>query len=220
MAWREKMSLDYVKIGNKLNIVVENIDDELTSHIERMPKRDEFFISIPRHNGYPIKIPSDVDHVAIVYTEKSLYKFGLRAIENSKIDSLTQIAVKLLGEGERYQRRNFFRWTCHLPLVYKLIETEGEKVESESENFGIINDLSGSGMKFSSTHSMLPDSVVQCNITLEYEAVTVEGRLISAENTHDRGEFQYRMQFVNISDDDQQVIERYILRAQQKKQQL
>jgi c-di-GMP-binding flagellar brake protein YcgR len=218
------MSFKYVKVGDRISLTDRSKGREMASLVEGVPEPGELLIRAPVVNGGLAVISDNSVLIVVIFTEKGIIKFDANVIENLKEDGFRLLHVKLLGEGERIQRREYFRMDCKTPFLFNQIKDYGQRFIKETAIPGMVQDISGGGIRFVSDHLLSEDEMVKGVIELEDENALVSGKILEIQNILNSNtlsyKYQYRVQFINVPDKAIETITRYIFNRQRKQLQL
>ena len=127
------------------------------------------------------------------------------------------LQFKLLDEGEKIQRREFFRLSCQIPTEFKPLKKNNfcRQKPSEPHHEGLICNLSAGGLKLMTNLKMeekdsilIPFSLGGDDFRLTGEIRTKYGKSAVSK------QFQYGVIFDDISEKDQDKISKHLLHQQ------
>lgn len=231
----------YVSIGDKLDLetIEGSLDPELNqnmgkktykSQIYDIVSEDQIKVAMPMEQGKVILLPVDGEYNVCFYTQTGLYQCLGRIIDRYKSDNVFVLVVELTTDLRKYQRREYYRLNCVLDMKSREV-TEGDVgMFSERVRFvdtditfnnGIVVDISGGGARFISrvrypqgTNILFVFSLYVSGSLNEYKLI---GKVLLSERLENRdGEYEHRIQFVNIMNDDRESIIRYIFEEERK----
>lgn len=231
----------YVSIGDKLDLeTIEGLmDPEMNpnlgkktykSQIYDIVSEDQIKIAMPMEQGKVILLPVDGEYNVCFYTQTGLYQCLGRIIDRYKSDNVFVLVVELTTDLRKYQRREYYRLNCVLDMKSREV-TEGDVgMFSERVRFvdtditfnnGIVVDISGGGARFISkvrypqgTNILFVFSLYVSGALNEYKLI---GKVLLSEELENRdGEYEHRIQFVNIMNDDRESIIRYIFEEERR----
>ncbi|MDR2938920.1 MAG: flagellar brake protein, partial [Clostridiales bacterium] len=104
------MFFKHVKIGDRLEIYEENKKDIVyASQVEEVKEKRALVIHMPISFGQYIKLKEKNKYTVIFFTDSGLLRYEA-VIEKHKVeDGFNLTEIKLNSNGERMQRREFFR---------------------------------------------------------------------------------------------------------------
>ncbi|MDR1539933.1 MAG: flagellar brake protein [Clostridiales bacterium] len=123
--------------------------------------------------------------------------------------------VRLISEGERIQRREFFRFNCRMPMKFAMASLEGK--DHAQLRQAEIKDIGGGGARIASDCEMEEQEKIKAVITLHQDYIIVAGKILRKEEVSGGNmKFQYRMQFLGLSKEEQEKIVQFIFQEQRK----
>lgn len=192
-------------------------------------------ISMPQDGTKMVVFQKGLRCDAIFYTNSSLYRCKCIVKDRYKKDNMFFLSITVLDKIEKFQRRQFFRIDCSLDLKYYNITEEIAKLETtdqlilelQSDNYmgnyqkAIINDLSGGGMRFTTSNSLQPGTYILAILDLNNNVVTesfvlVSKIIVSEKIEGNEGKFSNRSQFIFKDLKDREKIVRYVFEEERR----
>lgn len=229
----------YIQVGNKLelesvrksiNEFGETIRKTYKSELYEIVSEDRVKIAMPMEKMKLILLPVDGEYSMCFYTPSGLYQCIARVAERYKSDNLFVLVMELETDLQRYQRREYYRLNTILdmkcrPLDEKSITDPTEQVEIFDTDLtfdnGVMVDISGGGARFISKVQYQENSLIRFVFSLFVNGNMTEYRLIGRvlksnpiENKEDQ--FENRIKFVNIINEDRESIIRYIFEEERR----
>lgn len=227
----------YVFPGDKIELQavnrVKKEDDEkkiYTSKVYDVLTDDRLEIIMPMEKTKLILLPIDGEYDVCFYTSMGLYQCFTRIIDRYKSNNVYVLVLELTSNLRKHQRRNYYRYSCVLDM--KMRELKQEEVQAVEANQvvlvpglplrrSLIVDISGGGIRFISDHEYETGSFVYCTYQLingsipkDYEVV---GKILSAKPVANRpGEFEHRVQYVNLATDTREEIIKFIFEEERR----
>lgn len=229
----------YLTVGDKLEI--ETIGDTGADGIDSGRKtyrselydivsEDQIKIAMPMEQMKVILLPVDGEYSLCFYTKNGLYQCIGRVIERYKTDNLFVLVIELITGLQRYQRREYYRLNCVLDMKCKQIDEKDFQTGHEQVFFldtdltfdnGIMVDISGGGARFISQVKYPKGAMIRFIFSLyvngqmnEYKLV---GKVLKSRELENRlDNYEHRIQFVNMMNDDRESIIRYIFEEERK----
>ncbi len=195
------------------------------SKIVDLLSEESMEILMPMEQTKLILLPVDAEFNMIVYTDTGLFQCFTRVVDRYKSNNMYIVVVELTSNLRKYQRREFYRFSCALEMCARnLVEEELQSIEdshplSLQPNLpikrSIIVDISGGGIRFMSDTRYEPESMVYCKYSLVKEGEKVEyeivGKVLAVKELDNRpGTYEHRVQYVNLDDRVREDIIRYI----------
>lgn len=230
----------YVTIGDKLDLeTIEGIGNfnpaeghkNFKSQVYDIVSEDQIKVAMPMEQGKIILLPVDGEYNLCFYTKSGLYQCLGRIIDRYKSDNVFVLVVELTTDLRKYQRREFYRLNCVLDMKSREVSESDVNAFDERVMFvdtditfnnGIMVDISGGGARFISkvrypkgTNILFVFSLFVSGSLNEYKLI---GKVLLSEEIENRpGEYEHRIQFINILNDDRESIIRYIFEEERKK---
>lgn len=233
------MLKSYIKPGQRVEIqVLENGLTEkqdgqkskmYASKVHDTLSPDRFEIVMPMEKAKLILLPVDEEYSICFYTEQGPYQCFARIVDRYKSDNIYLLVVELTSNLQKIQRREFYRYSCALDMKVRPILPE-EIIGKEPEEYrlipglpfkeAVIVEISGGGLRFVCREVFEVDSVVLCTYYLQGSAgkrYEVLARILKAKELEMRpGKYQYRVQYVDINNEDREDIVKYIFEEERK----
>jgi c-di-GMP-binding flagellar brake protein YcgR len=116
------------------------------------------------------------------------------------------IALRLVGEACKTQRRQFYRHPCDIVMQYTIMDfEEGDELAEIFHAAGMTEkyagnaiDISGGGMRFLSEKSQDLTHKIECTIPLDDLTVVVKAEVLE-KTLRQSNDYQYRVSFVDVS---------------------
>lgn len=201
------------------------------SSVYAILSEDTMEIVMPVENTKLILLPVDTEYDMVFYGQTGLYQCFARIIDRYKSNNVYILAVELTSNLRRYQRRDYYRYSCALEMgARNLEEEEIQAVEERSPialqpglplKHSVIVDISGGGLRFMSNHRYEPDSLVCCSYFLlidgykkKYEVV---GKVLAAKHLENKpGTYEHRVEFYNLDVTVREEIIKYIFEEERR----
>ncbi len=187
-------------------------------------------IYMPMEQTKLILLPVDGVFDATFYVGENLYQCFVRVIDRYKSNNIYILLLEMTSNLRKVQRREYYRFSCALDMCHRLLmEDEVRLVEKGNYTLtpglplkrSVIVDISGGGLRFMSEQEYEPDSLIYCSYYLQVGGKTKQcetlGRILSVkELEHKKGQFEHRVQYVNMGAGDREEIIRYIFEEERK----
>lgn len=194
---------------------------------------DTMEVLMPMEQGKLILLPVDQEFEAVFYGQNSLYQCMVRVIDRYKSNNVYILLLELVSNLRKYQRREFFRFSCVLEMDSRnLVEEEVAAIEENrlmKPNLqpglplkrSVIVDISGGGLRFISAQKYEPDSYIFCSYMLvnngERKKCEIVGKVLAAKEVENKkGVYEHRVQYHNMSNDVREEIIKYIFEEERK----
>lgn len=211
-----------IKIGDRLEITQlqeRKLDRSYVSQVEDVISEDEIVIHVPISYGQLVKLSMNKKYSMLFFSEKGMIRFDAEITGYTKENGFHFMRAKMLSKGERIQRRDFFRFNCLLPLKFSIIEESASEDEFENTdiNDAIIKDIGGGGLRFVTNESIGENGKIKCIIMLGDDYFVISGKVLHKQYfPKSNYKYQYRVQFVNILEYEQERIIQYIFNEQRR----
>ncbi len=224
------MDLSEVEIGTKLELELfdntgERLEPTLVSEFEWLEGENFAAIAAPIFEGRIVPLPN-YSELGIYFTKRigglpSLYKFNAIIRSRSVTDNLHILTVEKQGDIMNVQRRNYFRLDCFVEVRYRILDPEGDDKYDKDKTYinTWTNNLSGGGVCLMLEEKAPAGTIVECEIFSDTNRpVKFYGKVIRFEETGKDGKYKFEagIAYIEISDNDREVIVRYIYEEQRK----
>ena len=243
------MVSELIQLGDKIDIrLVQQVEqseknDELVklykSQVLDYKENGNLEILMPTEAGKLILLPLGVRFEFVFYSMGGLYRGIGQIVERYKKENVYMLEVELKSRLEKFQRREFFRYSCVLDFKYYMITEEEARLDSTDEIFskirdkdfygkeikGKIIDLSGGGIRFRTETEVSPGDDMLMEIRLCNEITDkqyyIVGNVISCMRTENTKEklYEVRAKFIIKDDRVREEIIRYIFEEERKTRQ-
>jgi len=182
-------------------------------------------IYAPSADGKPLSMQVGEQYAVYVHTRDYLTKFTCSFEGYLREEANYFVVIKILDEGIRLQRREFFRFTCMLAMKFSVMYTGDNEAAKLLQNNGyqtmangIIRDIGGGGIRFITNDDLEDGSIIQSTIMLGHTAMLIKGKILDKQYMPKSSmQFQYRALFLDVSQSTQDEIVNFIF-AEQRKQ--
>lgn len=227
----------YINVGDRIDIeaIVRGTDTATEkkmykSQVFDFESEDRIKIAMPMEQGRLILLPVDEEYNLCFYTPNGLYQCIGRVADRYKSDNIFVLVMDLVTDLRRYQRREYYRLNCVLDMKSTMINQQDVSSLSEKVHFidtdltfdnGTMVDISGGGARFISRVKYPKD----CNILFAFDLFVNDrltsykllGKVLLSQEIEGRdGEYEHRIMFVNIMNDDRESIIKYIFEEERK----
>jgi len=232
----------YVKPGSRLEIQkVDRVKYEgeekkapiYDTRVYDVISEDRMEIHMPMIQSKLILLSIDTEYDMCLYTDNGLYQCFGRVIDRYKDNTVYLILVELTSNLRKFQRREFYRFSCALEMKSRQLEKDEVKsIEKELVDLkpnlplqrSIVVDISGGGLRFVANYKYEPGTLIQCcySLTIEgkYKEYNLVGNVLSVqENPNKPGLFEHRVQYIDINTEEREEIIRFIFEEERKNRQ-
>jgi len=206
---------------------------------------DVIHISAPIVYGRAVILPIGSYFNMCMYTNKGLYQCNCMVLRNQKENNTIVSVVRITTSLEKFQRRQYYRFECILDMTYRVITKEEELIErifqaNEFENDqereeckqmlvqfdkrwvpALVVDISGGGARYNSSVQHNKEDIVRIKmefaLSTEVKKLTLKAHIIASTKSLNRSDaYEQRVEFIEISPKDREVLIRYIFEQERK----
>ncbi len=236
------MLSNFVKEGDRIDLmavdkggVYPGMEQErtkvYTTKIASILTEDTMEILMPMEQTKLILLPVDGEYNIVFYAASGLFQCFARVIDRYKSNNLYIVAMELTSNLRKYQRREYYRFSCALEMCARnLMEEEVQQLEERNPLYlqpnlpirrSVIVDISGGGLRFMSNQRYEPGSMIYCSYDLlkggERKKYEVVGKVLAVRELDNRpNTFEHRVQYVNINESVREEIIQFIFEEERK----
>lgn len=191
---------------------------------------DRIEISMPMEKSKLILLPVDGEYDLYFYSDNGLYQCYARVVDRYKNNNLYVLVMDLTSNLRRYQRREYYRFSCALAMNSRQLEEEEitfadkgvDKLIPELPlKSSVVVDISGGGLRFVANYAYEAQSIILCKYRLlingQAKEYSLLGRVLSVRELENRkGIYEHRVQYVNMDSEDREEIIKYIFEEERK----
>lgn len=209
-----------VELGDKIEVIRKTgfivKQNSLYSKVQDIVSDNEIVITAPIDNGKIIPLEIDREYYLCVYTSRGLYRCEGEVISRHKEDNMHYATLKIKTKMQKYQRRQYYRLDCVLSFQYK----NGD--EKEAWNSGIILDISGGGLRFTSNNQLINGESLVCHIQLNFDDeqkhLYMNGTIIECNILDfNSNTYETRVSFNDIDNESREAVIRFIFEEERKR---
>jgi len=215
------MLSDSIRIGDRVEIQQSKENDRPKKHIsqvENILAADRFVLHVPISYGQLVELSKAYTYRFVFFTEKGISRFSGHIEDSKEEDGFALMIIKLAGEGEKLQRRDFFRLDCILPMKFSMMDKKSMDAPDDAEVFqGIVKDIGGGGLSFLSNESLEEDDIAKLIIKLDDDILVAIGEILHKQYfPKSNYKYQYRAGFIGIRPSEQEKIVQFIFERQKR----
>lgn len=233
------MMTNFVRPGQKIELQsiarLNRSDEEQNrkvyySKVYNVLSEDRLEVLMPVEKTKLVLLSVDTEYNACFYTDNGLYQCFVRVVDRYKTSNLYILVLELTSNLRRFQRREYYRFSCALEMESRdLLKEEKKAIESDDYHLipglplkrSVIVDISGGGLRFISRQKYEVESIIFITYHLmqkgqnkKYELL---GRILSVKEVMGRpGTYEHRVQYVNMNVDAREEIIKYIFEEERK----
>ena len=170
-----------ITVGDLVEIsqISKNVELEpYVSVVEDFDNKDTVLIYSPKSFGFYIQLPKNREYSVRIMSRTGIFRFDASINRYISRESLEFTELKVLGEGERIQQREFFRLPYSIPMNFSIrTEDESEKSFSDEIYEGEIRDLSGGGIKIVTKSELALNDLIRINLQLDKDSYALTGEV-------------------------------------------
>ena len=208
-----------IKIGDRIEIrSVRDLGKAYISQVEEIIDHEHLLVHVPISYGKLVKLSEGATHRFLFFTDEGMIRFDASVIDYTKAKDFHLMRIKILTEGEKMQRRNFFRFACLLDFKYAIISDDAIYGGTESPMYnGIIKDIGGGGVRFVCNDPAEEGSRIKCLILLNDDYFIVIGKVLQKQY-FPKATYKYQLRaiFTGILPIEQERIVQFIFSEQRK----
>ena len=194
------------------------------------------YIIAPVVSGLPKYLEANLRYDFIFVTEYGLYRAEGQCIGRKKEGEIMMNVIALTSKTAKFQRREYYRESCSIPVDFVEISDEVAKLDSivevqkaskEEQNlpdFGTILDISGGGIRYSTpakvktnVYNLYLFEIGQDN---DKKEIMVIGYVIASDPVPNRTDLYHnRVQFVFKNEKEREKIVHFVFEEQRRKRQ-
>lgn len=192
---------------------------------------EQLKIAMPMVEGRVLPLPLHSRYDACFYSSGGLYLAKVVVTDRYKEDGLYILEIELTSELKKFQRRQYYRLEHTMDIEYKCVTEEEmmDVIENDTAlelsslygmSTGIMLDLSGGGIRFTTKEQLEKDSalIINLNIGIAVEEICRLAATVISSSKLDNREHMYvnRVEFRNMKDTTREKIIKYIFDMERK----
>lgn len=205
------------------------------SQVTDVGENGEVEIAMPIEKGQVRLLPLGVRYGFVFYTNSGMYHCMGQIKERCKRDNIYVLRVELYSRMEKYQRRQYYRYSCLMDAEYYRI-TEAEAKECAPEDIlshlrddcfyekkrtCMVLDVSGGGARIKAEENLQADSFLLFILKLSNDQMDeqhyIAGHVVTSEELKgEPGWYEARIQFIIKEDRVREEIIKYIFEEERK----
>ncbi|MBQ1192894.1 MAG: flagellar brake domain-containing protein [Lachnospiraceae bacterium] len=205
----------------------------LVSQVYDIIDEDRIKIAVPLDGGKVVLLPNNTRIDACFFTSKGLYQGRFIIVDRYKEGNLMVQVIELINELKKYQRRQYFRLSCTMSIMYRVLEEDEleefystkeltERLEEEFLLNAVALDISGGGMRFVSKQRHNKDDIMVIEISFNYGGKVKKYGLLAktigvATSKNNSKLYEHRVEFSNVTSNVREEIIRFIFDEERKR---
>ena len=228
-------------IGSRMELVskksLRNNEERIVYASQILDFNDDSIVcAMPIYEGRIVPLEAGKRFDAYFYVGTKIFRADCTAIDRGRDNNIHTVTIQLDSELLKFQRREYFRLSCVLPVSVKKVITLNVKADEEAvtntkseektackeqediDNCKIV-DISGGGIRLQSKKKYQKDDYMMLDFDLDIDGSishkSIIGKVVeSRANDNDGTLFANRLQFVDIDRLDREEIIKYIFGQQ------
>ncbi len=231
----------YIVVGNRvelqavrrLKLSEDQISEErkvYTTKVYDILSDERIELLMPMEQTKLILLPVDGEYELCFYTDNGLYQCIAKVVDRYRDNNVYVLALDLTTNLRKYQRREYYRFSCALEMDSRELLKEEIEQLNHSNNIlqpeiplrrSVIVDISGGGLRFVSNLEYEKGSMILCNYNLVVDDVlkhySLVGKVLETKELENRpGVYEHRVQYMNMDVDEREEIIKYIFNEERK----
>ena len=227
----------YLRPGDKVEIQfaqrVASSDNQVElkkkiymSKINQILSEDKVEVLMPIEQSKMVLLPRNATGDLIIYTSNGLFQCKVKVGDRYKSENIFLQVLNLFSGIKKYQRREFYRYSCSVPLFCRVLTEEEKKSlvwdETLKGNACQVLDLGGGGVRFVTDEPFEKEELIVCFLELETrkgnKEIQAVGKVLSSSLVKDSTRFyEIRVQFEKISNAMREQIVQFIFDDERKR---
>ena len=191
---------------------------------------DEIKLNMPMDGMKLVLLTVGMEYELCFYTDNGLYQCNAVVRDRYKSNNVFVVTMELTTGLHKFQRREYYRLNCVLDMKCTELDEEERQSFSSPVEFletdftmddGVIVDISGGGVRFVSKVMYEVGTTVLFSFNLGIGTKDVNfklfGRILMSRPIENRtGDYENRVQFMDVPPEDREAIIRFIFEEERK----
>ncbi len=236
------MLSNVIGLGDKIDISLWNEETQgeiesgksYASMVYEITDEEDLVVTIPTDKDKLVLMPTETVITIVMYAKSGVYTCVGKIAERFKSGTLFLMRVELTSKLTKFQRRAYYRWECRMGVEYRLLPDDVPVNVVNEKNLdyylsscldenlykGVVKDVSGGGIRFTSEKETREKSILMLSFQLESDTYIFQpivlGRLLHCDDIAGDGSYEYRVEFQGISEADREIIIKFIFEEERK----
>jgi len=217
-----------IRFAQRMALTDENTERKYKTYlskINQMLDEDQIEILMPIEQSRMVLLPRNAMGTLVIYTSNGLFQCEVKVADRYKKDNIYLQVLELISGIKKYQRREYYRYSCTVPVFSRCLSEEEQKTmvwdETQKGIEGSTLDIGGGGVRYLVSEQMTAGEMVICYLELEIKNTVKEiqalGKILSVRPVKDSNLFEVRVQFEKISNAAREQIIQYIFEDERKR---
>lgn len=217
-----------IRFAQRMALTDENTERKYKTYlskINQMLDEDQIEILMPIEQSRMVLLPRNAMGTLVIYTSNGLFQCEVKVADRYKKDNIYLQVLELISGIKKYQRREYYRYSCTVPVFSRCLTEEEQRTmvwdETQKGIEGSSLDIGGGGVRYLVSEQMTSGEMVICYLELEIKNTVKEiqalGKILSVRPVKDSNLFEVRVQFEKISNAAREQIIQYIFEDERKR---
>ena len=217
-----------IRFAQRMALTDENTERKYKTYlskINQMLDEDQIEILMPIEQSRMVLLPRNAMGTLVIYTSNGLFQCEVKVADRYKKDNIYLQVLELISGIKKYQRREYYRYSCTVPVFSRCLTEEEQRTmvwdETQKGIEGSTLDIGGGGVRYLVSEQMTSGEMVICYLELEIKNTVKEiqalGKILSVRPVKDSNLFEVRVQFEKISNAAREQIIQYIFEDERKR---
>lgn len=196
-----------LKINQKIAVKIKagNYEGEHSTQIVDIIDQDTFVINTPYFEGKLVNLSRNRKFNILVKEGNGIYDLPVQIIDR-KVESTHLLVVKLIDKVRKIQQRSFFRLEIYEDIKYRVVAdseedlNEGNKSNESNKSYeGIIEDISGGGLRLSAQEKVGEGKILEFNFDFaNFSYSNIMAKIIRRfeKKSEDQTHYSYGTRFI------------------------
>jgi c-di-GMP-binding flagellar brake protein YcgR len=228
------------------NVLPEGTNTTYSSKLLDIKSDNSIVIAMPIYKNKIINLEQDGEYNLMFFTKYDILKAKGRIVKKYLEKNIREAEIYLLSDPIHYQRRSYYRLSCILDAMYRVLTPMEEMLQkrittepnqcdeisnicrqslNQLQNYNLkatITDLSGGGIRFHSDNRHNVGDRFKFNFILSEDRselyIEINVRIIDVACIHVKpADYEYRAIYEDISNETREKIIRYVFAVQRAK---
>ena len=230
---------DYIGLGDRVELSEvkrpsqEESEKVYVSQLYDIISDDRVEIMMPMEKEKLILLPLGGEYNLTFFSNNILYQALSKVVDRYRNGNIFILAMELTSNLRRFQRREYYRFSCTLQLSSRILDDNEVHVLDMDDRLeiptspaqplesSVIMDISGGGLRFVGKYCYNPGSLILCEYKLRTPSGVKEYKIVSRvlevkEKEDHPGLFEHRAKYVDIGEEEREEIIHYIFEEERR----
>ncbi len=226
-----KVDINVVQLQENDLALTNNLSSTYYSSIYDITDDGSIELYMPTEEAKLRILPKNIRYEFVFHMERDIYKADGTIVEHLKHGSVYILKVELSSEFKKFQRREYFRLECIIPMTFTIVSEETAYRETTEQVFydlaenndsykkyeGTLLDISGGGTRFVTYEPLDDVKFIFVNFTiLQNKKIEVIAEIISTDPMPNEAKFIHRTKFLFKDNKTRDEIIRFVFEEERK----